>query len=298
VALDQLSVHWSRLPFWDCVVDLEQRAGVQVAGDSTSGTLLLSRREAGTAPPSAAVSGPCRIVMLSASTKPSFVEPTQEVVQVRWRLDVEPRLRPLYVMLRDARTVISAVGLDARPLSPEATRELPVDRWTGCEIDSQFSIPKGTRVEAVRFEGQAVLKAAALPLPFVFEKLSSRRTGVQRRGGVSVILRELTPDEAAKTVRATLTVAYDRTGPEFESHRTWIHQNSGWLERAEGAAPMRAARVDLVQITRAGATLTYEFENVEGSLDDLRLVYEAPALVVEIPIEWRGAEVRVRPSSE
>jgi hypothetical protein len=198
----------------------------------------------------------------------------------------EPRLRPLYAIVADADMRLAVKDMTAVPFSPDAKRELPIDRWAGCELDSSFDFDSEKPPTALRFSGVAKVKVASLPMPLVFDDLTGKSTQAHRRGGVSAVVRELRSDDATHALSLQLAVAYDRAGPEFESHRNWVFQNAARLERKTGGQALEAERADLIQIGRTGGMIEYEFTNLTGSAADYRFVYEAPLLVVDVPVTF------------
>jgi hypothetical protein len=72
----------------------------------------------------------------------------------------------------------------------------------------------------------------------------------------------------------------------------WIYQNSAWLESADGGKRRRPDHVDLVQIGQSGGTLEYGFDDV-ADLNTQRFVYEAPTLIVDVPVDFKNLEVAI-----
>jgi hypothetical protein len=287
----RIVVAWERTPFWSAFTELEGLAKLQQTADSQAEQLLLIPLEQAPPPLPSATSGPCLIQVLSAGLKPSFVDPSRRILHVRWKVQAEPRLRPMYLIVADADLKAENAPLAPQPLSPEARRELPVDRWSGCEIDTAFDVAGGEARGTFQFSGRAILKIAALPLPITFEHLETGAMSVIRRGRVNAVLRDVHFDEPQRSLRLRVAIAYDRGGPEFESHRMWIYQNAAWLESTDGKR-RRPDRVDLVQIGQSGGTLEYGFDDI-ADLGSQRFVYEAPTLIVDVPVEFADLKVAI-----
>ncbi|MBX3440790.1 MAG: hypothetical protein KF774_00185 [Planctomyces sp.] len=291
----RVDVRWEGTPFWDCVSELQDRLRLDLAASAAEPELrLVSNADA--APRTVGVrwtAGPVRIESRDAASKPSLVDASRTLVQVRWTLRIEPRLRPLYLTLADADTSLDVDGLAVPPFTPGARRELPVDRWRGCDLDSSFNAPDSTSGPAL-FNAKGVVRAAALPLRMAFTGFSGRRISVDRRGGVTALLQNVRFDSAARRLSVHLAVTYGQGGPEFESHRIWIHQNAAWLEHLGTGAVVPASEIDLLRSAPAGGTLAYTFEALPGVPSDYRLLYEAPSLIVDVPFEFTGLPISVR----
>lgn len=294
---EPITIAWTNRPLWEAIADLQPQ-GMDL--DFQPRRCVLAWRPATSPPaqPMVSSSGPFRVEVLRVTTKPNFIRPKERILQIRWRLNLEPRLRPLYAIIADRENAATDDGRSYEPLSPDARRELPIDRWTGCEVDSSFQIPEGATPGDVEFSAAGTIKLAALPLPLTFTDLDRRKTGIRRRGGVTAILRRIDRDEPAGLLRLKLVVSYDRGGPEFESHRLWIHQNAAWLLLDERQAPLAPARADLDSTDPHGGTLSYEFENVPDSLTDASFVYEAPSLVTEVSFQVSDIPLVIEPDEQ
>jgi hypothetical protein len=213
------------------------------------------------------------------------------LVQVRWRVRAEPRLRPLYLMTADRDCTLTDGKARFAPLSPDARREIPCQRWEGCEVDTAFQVPANLDRSKLQFSADARLKVAALPLKLRFDDLQLPAPTPQRRGTVTGVIRNVHEDLPSKSLAFDIAVAYERGGPEFESHRMWIYQNAGWLEQKGTNKIGPPEGVELKEIAAAGATLRYGFENVPAALKELVFVYEASSLVIDVPISVKAMQI-------
>lgn len=287
-----ISVEWKDRAWWDAIDDLARQDGIRLEQRERALRLVRHDPDAPGAGSASVNSGPIRVEILGISRKLSQIQADQEIVQVRWRLRTEPRLRPLYLIVADKDTSVVVGRTELRPLSPDAKRELPMDRFAGSELDSTFVMPAGETLSEAMFSISATLKVAALPLPLEFNDLARRAPLVERRGGVTAVLRTIERDKSG-TVRLSLAVTYDRSGPEFESHRLWIHENAAWLKVASSGQTFLPARADLSSTNRTGGTLSFEFENVPAAIDQLQFVYEAPSLVIDVPMNIKAVPLQL-----
>ncbi|QDT55067.1 hypothetical protein Pan44_31080 [Caulifigura coniformis] len=283
---------WTEKPFWDAVRELETQTGTSAAPERAAEALFL-RPLTNKTESAVATSGPCRVELVGVSERANLVDPTMSLLTARWRVRTEPRLRPLYLIVADRQCSLGMGPERFAPLSPDARREIPCDRWDGCEIDTAFQAPRGVDRSKLEFSADATLKVAALPLRLRFDDLQVPVPRPLRRGAVTGAVRRVKADPGAGTISLELTVSYERGGPEFESHRMWIYQNAAWLELSEGGEAIVPESVDLKEISSTGATLGFTFDNVVAPAADLTFVYEAPSLVIDVPVRVTGLPVPV-----
>jgi hypothetical protein len=288
-----MPVDWKSVPFWDAVQQLENKTNSSAKPDRFAEALILMPRENNAQPMAAATSGACRIEVIDAVRRPNLVDPSKSLVQVRWRIRPEPRLRPLYLMTADRNVSLADGATQFAPLSPDARREIPCERWAGCEVDTAFQAPGKLEAAKLQFSANATLKVAALPLKLQFKNLNTDAGSPKRRGAVTGTIETVEAEVISKTLSLEIRVSYDRGGPEFESHRLWIYQNAGWLEQSSGSGIVLPQSVELKKTGPSGATLRYNFENVTGQLADWGFVYEAPSLIVDVPISLKNLEVMI-----
>ena len=280
-----ITVDWKQVPFWDAIASLEKATNSIAIGDAAQRALVFQPRPEHAPVRSVESSGPCRIEIINRAMRPSLVDSTKDVLQVRWRLQLEPRLRPLYITIADRDCTLHDGDRAIAPLSPDARREVPIDRWKGAEIATVFQIPRSADLSQFRAGLAGQVKVAALPLELTFKDLDQPAPAPRRRGAVTAIVRNVDSNPQLRFLQFDLKVTYDRGGPEFESHRMWIYQNAARLVRKEDGSTMSPAAVELKENAGAGATLVYLFENIHNSPGDFEFVYEAPTLVIDVPFK-------------
>jgi len=286
------ALDWKEMPFWDAVRELELQTETSVVPERATEALFL-KRPSGKFRSVVSTSGPCRVEVLGVSERANLVDPSMSLLQVRWRVRTEPRLRPLYLIVADRECSLATGSEKFAPLSPDARREIPCDRWDGCEIDTAFQTPRNVDRSKLEFSADATLKVAALPLRLRFNDLQVPSPRPQRRGAVTGVVRSVKASPAAGTISLDLIVSYERGGPEFESHRMWIYQNAAWLESKDGGDAIVPESVELKEISTTGATLGFTFDNIVTRAEDLVFVYEAPSLVIDVPVRVMRMAVSV-----
>ena len=309
-----LNVEFDNRPFWDCLDEVCQRWQLHTEFDAQRTGLLLTPRQ-----PSDLVelavqrSGPFRLAIHSVEVRPVVGTNDRRLLRVAGRLAVEPRVRPLFLHFAagDVKAVASS-GETVAPWNPAAKYELPVsDAGRVVPVQFDYVLPvsvvlpkngKSVQAEAVsnlKFDltGRIVLQLAAGTERIVFDKTSQTAGTARRRGGVTVRLRDVKFEQSATDqFRAEIGVAvsYDVGGPAFESHRTWMFHNAVYLE-TEAGQRIDFTDYETTQQGDGGVAVGYRWEKLTAPATRYLFVYEAPTLILDVPLEVKldGLEVRL-----
>ena len=265
--------------------------------DAEAAALRIERRpaEAPRAEPLAVTtSGVHRLVLERVQWKERPNAPP--LVRVRVRVTAEPRVRHLLWQFRDGAQRGEIVEPDGdvvslRPFSPESQRELPPG---GGEAEMQFDFegPAKRPGQRLRLNLELVALAAPVEVPLRFGELSELvnalepRPRRQRAGGVEVTLErvgliEQGPEAGTAVVR--VAVLYNQAGTIFESYRNWILHNEAWLERGPGDTIRREAASEPTFEPGGRVGMAYRFLGVKSPQELQTFVYNAPALMIELP---------------
>jgi hypothetical protein len=291
-----VAADYRQVPFWDCITDLAKRQGLRlVVQDGTPPVLLQAGTPEDSAPLAVSSSGAFRVAAESVSRKGS-------ILQVQLSVLAEPRLRPLFLTVADA-DLTARVGDHAlTPYSPSARRELPMSGRGPAALSAVFSAPSELP-ESVMFSlrGNFSVKVAAAPTELRFPRLTDAAPLARRRGGVTVTLqrsRFLTTGDGDHRARLRLVVAYDTGGPAFESHRTWLYHNEVFLVARDGTRlPVNDGFETTAQADGA-AVIEYRFKGLpSGNAAEFELVYVAPTLLIDVPVEFDLRDISIDPRS-
>jgi hypothetical protein len=129
---------------------------------------------------------------------------------------------------------------------------------------------------------------AAGPVRFVFDKLVAPDQPAQRVGSVTVRMTrvEFPAEGKAGDARIEISSVYDQRGPAFESYRTWIYHNEVWLETKDGRRIRPRPLVGTRGQDDGGIAVEYNFADVTGTPADYRVVYVAPTLITQSPVQF------------
>ncbi len=300
-------------PFWECLDEVCQRWQLRAEFDAQrAGLLLTPRQPSDLAELAVQRSGPFRLAIHSVEVRPVVGTTDRRLLRVAGRLAVEPRVRPLFLHFAagDVQAVAGS-GAAVAAWNPAAKYELPVSD-AGRVVPVQFdyvlpaSVASSTNGKPdpaaakpnLKFDlkGRIVLQLAAGTERIVFDKTSQTAGTARRRGGVTVRLREVKFEPSATDLlRAEIGVAvsYDVGGPAFESHRTWMFHNAVYLETETGQR-IDFTEYDTTQQGDGGAAVGYRWEKLAAPATRYLFVYEAPTLILDVPLEVKldGLEVR------
>lgn len=300
-----LSVNYDHRSFWECVDDLCHRLKLHAVFDPQKGGLEL-RPGPPAGPEELAVlrTGPYRLAIHSAEVRTIFGNTSARLLRISGKLALEPRLRPLF--LHFAAADLTATGLDSRkfePWNPAATYELPVGD-AGREVPVQFDylIPVTDTSDTVSLRGRLFMQLAAATERIVFDQTAQAAGTARRRGGVTVRLREVKfepIENEQEHVRAEIKVAvgYDTGGPAFESHRTWMFHNAVYFEDEVGKR-YDFTEYDTSLQANGAVGVDYRWDRLAGPVTRYHFVYEAPLLVLDLPLDVKLDSVPIKAAAK
>ena len=292
VPVQQFSVNWQAIPFWNAIEELAQQipASVTVTADPPG---VLLRPQSSTPQIATTASDAFRIVWKTVHLRTILDDPQQQLLRVELELAIEPRLRGLFLLwtMSDCklRTVDGQV-LEVR--NPKAQYDLPLGeggKQVTCQLD--FLAPQAWELDhlpQLQLAATMRMEVAARQEQIRFAPLAKSLGQTQRRGGVTVTLRDAEAQQNAdstRTLSTRLLIAYDTGGPAFESHRTWLLHNQVELRQGTKTWTPQSLLTDL----QGGGVLsvTYEFREIPENPTDLELVYLAPTLLTTVPFHWK-----------
>ncbi len=286
----RIRVTWDKSSFWDCLEDLCQQSRLQWQFAENEAAIRLFRTEE-TRLKQLAVqrTGPFRITIDNTEIRALVGDEAQRILRITGRISVEPRLRPLFLSMAAmdlSATVNQEVSLT--PWNPNAKYEFPVsDGGREVRLQWDFRLPKELKANTVAIRGPLHCQIAAATERIVFDQKSLARPTIRRRGGVSVRLRQATFEATESDMlnaEIGITVSYDNGGPAFESHRTWMFHNAVYLETASKLR-INFTDFDTTQQSDGAVAVDYRWKKIPAPSDQYLFVYEAPTLIVDVPID-------------
>ena len=299
----QLDVRLIATPFWQAIDELTHKVPVtyQINGPRDQIHFeQLPTLQSDSAPEAAVCyDGPFRITAEHVQTRPLAGSEDQDLLRITFRIQVEPRLRPLF--LSYAARKLQAEGSSGNslpPFNPGAKYELPLgEGGKNLNITMQWVLERGQHPQAVRVHGHLEMELAAETLPITFRDLSASQGAVRRRGNVSVELIDVERNQlpGSQNLNVRIALSYDYGGPAFESHRTWIYHNRAYLEDAEGKKIWLGGSSQTTLESTGKIGVLYRFTGLPATARPDQFTYLAPTLITAAPIELRFEKLELPP---
>ena len=249
-----------------------------------------------------AYSGPIRIAVDRARLRQYLKSSSTRIARLNYRLNAEPRLRPLFIKYHGSDFAAQTSGGKAlAPFSPDAHPEIPLgEGGRQLKLFSDFRVPKSSVLDRIKFRGKLTMTVAAGTEQIKFTRLNRAEGTARRRGGVTVKLQKIEfgkDRKGRRQARLRVIVSYDSGGPAFESHRSWIFHNQVYLETEGGRRIERDAIFHTALQTNGAIAVEYGFSGLTHRLDEYRFVYVAPTLIVNMPIKFDMPRIPVSTSA-
>lgn len=295
----RIAVNFQNTPFWTAMLTIRREARVSWKG--VAGASVLAIVPAGEPLVPAVDCGVGCVFVTSCRLDPFFGDPSQQRLRCGMRLFVEPRLRALFLKYTGQSWQVVPGGdhIDVAPLlTREASVEVPMGQG-GVTVDwhIDYRTTAAMAAQGLALTGQIELEVAAAEEAFRFGDLEQVQESSKRRGGVTVTLARVQRTSRGTEpsgVRVEMSVVYDRGGPAFESHRTWILHNRAWLESAAGERAFVDGGMDLTRQINGGVAVEYQFQELPEfaeSLDAVQFVYETPTVIDTVPLAFSFDEL-------
>lgn len=285
----ELSLDLSRVTFWQALDAIARAANARVYLYADSGRVALVKGPWHEVPVS--YSGPFRVSLTRLVAERNFETGTylcKAALEVAW----EPGARPFFLETQPRSLVIQdgdkhevkAPESGGGPAAPESLLAMSVELSLPA-LPGKIALLKGS-LSAIGPKGM---------LKFTFDRLDELEKNPKARQksqqGVAVEVRKLfLKDQERWTVE--LGVRYPAGMPHFESFQSWVRDNEIHLEHV--STKQRFPNNGNLSENVAGnrAVISYHFIDepkkglFRGKPGEWRLIYEAPAAIVETPIAF------------
>ncbi|QDU52644.1 hypothetical protein [Gimesia panareensis] len=289
-----IDVQFVETPFWKVIDELtvqlpltyringpRDQLQFQLRSDSTTDTAKVQEP--------VCYNGPFRISIDHLQCRPLAGSEDQELLRITFLIQVEPRLRPLFLSYAARKLKAEgAKGTILPPYNPGAKYELPLgEGGKNLKFTMQWILKSGQRPQTIQVHGNLEMELAAETLPITFRDLFHSQGAIRRRGNVSVELVEAERNEKLDSQNLTIRIAlsYDYGGPAFESHRTWIYHNRAYLQDAQGKKFWLDGSSQTTLESTGKIGVVYRFTGLPGSAKPDQFTYLAPTLITAAPIE-------------
>lgn len=283
-----------RLTLWEAV----DRVAAQLEmWPVVSETIRFREREPGHAERTVARSGAFRFVASPIRLKEIAGSSDEQLARVTLDVQVEPKLRPLFLSYAADDTSFTADGTRLQPFSPQARVELPFGEGESSASFPLDFVARGAVTPPFDLTGHVVATVAAGEERFAFPL--GARAAKRTQAGVTVE-RHTFEKNSDGSARVELSVVYDEGGPAFESHRTWVYHNHAYLTFKAANGDERATRLNhepgfsTLAISSGGVKLAYRFANLPADAKEITFNYEAPTQIVNVPVTFEMEGLRLQ----
>lgn len=294
-------------PFWQALDDFCSAAGLRYQLDERVSAIRIQSLSGSTAAKEAAVAnaGTFRVAALDPHIR-AVAGSDRHLLRVPLRIMAEPRLQPLFLQFAVAEMIAgTSRGGRLPPFSPDAKYELPLTEKgrRAAAVDIDFLLPSETTTDRITLNGKLTVTTAAGSEAIVFSNLrqAAKQKNVaiaRRRGGVTVTLERVSYSvnkQNQSEVVVRITVAYDRGGPAFESHRSWLLHNDVFLSRGNERILPQDFETTLQENGQVG--IQYRFiggnTSAAATAPDETFTYVAPTLLIDVPVAFELKDIRV-----
>jgi hypothetical protein len=282
--------------FFEAFDILAEKAGIAYTpytGDGTlgitAGTMQAQPGMPAMAKPMLVYSGPFRIQFKEIAIVKDFTTATGKATaqfEVLW----EPRIRPMLLSIKNEDLkIIDDQGKAVLPqVSGEANEAALRAGNCAAEVNIELVAPERSAkvLTSLKVKGDVTVPSGMKS--FKFPSLAATNV-VQKQDEITVTLESCEVDE--QTWKVALYLAYPEGGPEFESYRQGLFNNRPWLQKADGSRFEHNGGMN--DSGTGGGKIGFEFLFVDapGKPSDYMFVYETPAKVLPIPLEFEFKDV-------
>jgi hypothetical protein len=288
-----LSFAFQNEPFWSAVDQLLDQASLGVYNYAGDDALAIVEREPGDGPRhgAAVYSGPFRLEILEVSAQQNLRKPDRNSLKLQMEVAWEPRLRPIAVS--QAAAEVEAADDMAQKLAlnqPDASLDAEISIGTqATELVLPLALPARGATKIASLKGKLRALIPGRQVKFQFDDLTHAAGKSQRIGGVQVTIDSVRKNNEVWEVHMRLRL--DEDNHALESHRGWAFQNLSYLVDKDGKRTESAGLETTLQ-TKNEVGVAYFFDQPAG-LDSLTWVYETPAAIVELPVDYQFKDIRL-----
>ncbi len=286
------AARFDNVPFWQALDQFLDAAGLTLYHyTGQPRTVAYVNREEGQLPRSgrAAYCGVFRVEPTTITSTRDLQTTSSTVTKLTLEISWEPRLVPisLALPLADLKAV-DELGTALVGAGREGTLESPVPNGASVvELDVPLTVPARSSQRIASLSGRMVALVPGRVESFEFTRLADADNTEVRKGGVTVVLQTVRKNVAVHEVR--IVVRFEEAANALESHRGWIYTNKAYLVDADGNE-VEHAGFETTRQTLNEVGMAYKFP-VDKDLSKYRFVYESPAAIVQMPVEFELKDI-------
>lgn len=287
-----VSIDLKNEPFWPAVDGILDEANLSIYAYGGEEALSIVGRAKDSAPRigRAFYQGPFRLEVLEAHAQRNLRQPRLTSLKLHLEIAWEPRLRP--IALSQPLADVEATADNGNQLTvgqPDSEQDVEVPNGTqAAEISLPFELPSRDIKKITKLHGKLRALVPGRHVKFEFKDATKMAGKSQQLGGVQVTLTDIRKNGAIWEVH--MRFALDEAKGALQSHRNWVFQNLSYLIDKDGQR-VENAGLETTRQTPNEVGVAYLFD--VPSMDNMTWVYETPASIIEMPIEYELKEIEL-----
>jgi len=277
--------------FWPAIDQIldQQSLGVYSYGGGDALSIVSTGSNGGKRFGSAQYSGPFRIEVTEVQAQRNLRQPNEQSLKFQLEVSWEPRLRPIVISQPVATLkAMTDKGTELMLERPEAVLDVEVPRGTqAAEIVLPFGLPRRDVSKVTSLRGKLLALVPGRQVKFQFDDIAKAAGKTQQIGGVQVTVDDVRKNNEIWEVHMRMKL--DNAKGALQSHRDWVFQNASYLVGKDGK-PIDNAGLETTRQTQTEVGVAYLFDLPDG-LDGLSWVYESPASIIELPVEYELKDI-------
>jgi hypothetical protein len=292
-AANGITIELKAEPFWPAIDQILDQGTLGIYSYGGEDALSIVTRASDERPRHGAANyaGPFRIEIMEIQSQRNLRQPQRQSLKLQMEVAWEPRLRPIALSQPVAEVKATTdAGQELQVTQPDAVLDVEVPTGTqAAEIILPFALPPRDAKRITTLRGKLRALVPGRQVKFQFNDLANASGKTDRRGGVQVTLDDVRKNNAIWEVHMRLTL--DEDNEALQSHRGWAFQNLSYLVGKDGQQ-IDNAGFETTSQTANEVGVAYLFDLPEG-VEGLTWVYETPAAIVEVPIEYELKDIEL-----
>ena len=292
VDVSMISIDLKNERFWPAVDQILDKAQLRVNSEGGDDALAIVNRDAQESPRHgrAMYEGPFRLDVTDVQAERSLRRPEQKSLKLQLEVAWEPRLRPialshptadLWATTDTGRTLITSF--------PEVRMDVEVANGTQvAEMTLPFDLPERGAKSLTVLHGKLQVLVPSRIVKFRFDDVAKAAGKTQNAGGVQISVDDVRKNNAVWEVH--MRFAFDEEGDALQLHRSWVFQNPSYL-LDKNDQQVDNGGLETTRQTKTEVGVAYVFD--VPTLDGMTWVYETPAAIVELPVEYEIKDIEL-----
>lgn len=156
------------------------------------------------------------------------------------------------------------------------------------EMTLPFDLPERGAKSLTVLHGKLQVLVPSRIVKFRFDDVAKAAGKTQNAGGVQISIDDVRKNNAVWEVH--MRFAFDEEGDALQLHRSWVFQNPSYL-LDKNDQQVDNGGLETTRQTKTEVGVAYVFD--VPTLDGMTWVYETPAAIVELPVEYEIKDIEL-----